>query len=486
MMLRSALWVFAGRLGNQFVSLLTVMILARLLAPEDFGIVAASQVFLVLSQVVVRFGIGAYLVQADEITPRVVGTAQTFVLGAACAMSAILLYLSQPIGTFMGVPQLPQIMPVLLLNFVLAAAINPAASLLARDMDFKFLARTEVLSQAVGYALVAIALSVLGFGFWAIILGTLAQTLLRAVLVFRRMPVWPALRPDFAVVRPMLAFGGGVFLAQLMSNIAQRADNIVITTTLGTTELGYYSRAYSLMELSNKLLGSVFRETLFSGFSRKRREGLAGQKERAFLMAHAFAALIILPTMVLFFLLSGEIVQLILGNKWGQTVPLIQILALGMFFRLGYKVSGTFILSEGAVYRLATRNLLYAVLVVSCGVVGSSWGVTGVAWGVLGALGLHYVSMTGLALRLSCCSWLAYARAVAPFLVAAGASTAAAWSTGSMLSASPMLRPLVVTAGTASAYVLVLLVLRNVESVMQVRAAVAGLFRMGDVRGRAP
>ncbi|WP_188078353.1 lipopolysaccharide biosynthesis protein [Aquicoccus porphyridii] len=471
--MRAALWVFAGKLGNQVITLGIVMILARLLTPQDFGVVAASQVILTLSQVVVRFGIGAYLIQAEALTPRIVGTAQTLMLTVALLISVILFSFAGPIGDAINVPELVQIMPILLASFMLSAAINPSASLLSRDMDFKFLAQTEISSQAIGYGGVAVALAALGFGFWALILGTLAQTLMRAVLVFWRMPVWPNHSMTMSEIKPMLRFGGGVFLAQLMSNTAQRVDNLVITSVMGPAALGFYGRAYSLMEISNKLIGSVFRETLFSGFSKKRREGQGHGRDSMFLMAHAFAAFLILPIMALMWLLAEEIVWVILGPKWDAAVPVLEILALGMYFRLGYKVSGTFILSEGAVYSLALRNLAYAVLVAAGALIGSRWGLPGVAWGVFGALVIHFVSMTTTALNFSGSQWRAYGKTASPFLIAGNLAWALAYGVQKGLDEMPTLSALAAAATFAAVYSAGLFITRRHHAVQVVAIRIA-------------
>ena len=452
MMMRAALWVFAGKLGNQVVTLATVMILARLLTPEDFGIVAASQVILTLSQVVVRFGIGAYLIQAESLTPRIIGTAQTLMLTTALVISSILLSLAGPIGTAINVPQLVQIMPIMLVSFILSAAINPSASLLSREMEFRFLAQTDISSQAIGYGVVTVVLAALGFGYWALILGTFSKTLMQAVLVFWRLPVWPRLSMTVSEIRPMLHFGGGVFLSQLMTNTAQRVDNLVITATMGPAALGYYSRAFRLMEISNTLIGSVFRETLFSGWSKKRREGQGFDRDATLLMGHAFAAFLIVPIMALMWLLAKEIVFVLLGATWESVVPVLKILALGMFFRLGYKVSGTLIMSEGAVYRLAVRNFVYVILVAVGALIGARWGITGVAWGVLVALAIHFFLHTTAAL-LSCeTNWGAYLKTVAPFVVAGALAWAFAYGAQAGLTTQPVLSPVVTTASFLVVY----------------------------------
>ncbi|EDM69922.1 hypothetical protein RAZWK3B_00195 [Roseobacter sp. AzwK-3b] len=457
--------MFGGKLGNQVITLGVVIVLARLLTPEDFGIVAASQVILTLSQVVVRFGIGAYLIQAETLTPRIIGIAQTLMLSAALSISTILWSLVGPIGGAMNVPELVQIMPVMLASFILSAAINPSASLLSREMEFKFLAKTEIASQAIGYGAVAVALAALGFGFWAIILGTFVQTLMRAVLVFWRVPVWPNFSMTFSEVKPMLRFGGGVFLAQLMSNTAQRVDNLIITSTMGPTALGYYSRAYSLMELSNKLIGSIFQETLFSGFSKKRRETQRSSPVAAFFMAHAFAAFLIIPISALMWLLAEEIIWILLGPDWANAVPVLKILSLGMFFRLGYKVSGALLLAEGTVYRLAVINLFYAALVATGALIGTRWGLTGVACGVFGALVIHFVSMTTASMLLCGASWSKYARHLSPFLLAGTLAWAFAYGLQSSLSMSPLVNAVVPATAFVAIYSSTIFILRHQETV---------------------
>ena len=419
MMMRAAFWIFSGKLGNQLVTLGVVMILARLLIPEDFGTVAASQVILTLSQVVARFGIGTYLIQAEKLTPRIIGTAMTLMLSVALCISAILWTLASQIGDAINVPELAQIMPILLASLILYAAINPSTSLLSREMEFKFIAKTEVTSHAIGFGAVAITLAILGFGYWAIILGSFAKTLMRGVLVFWRMPVWPSFSMKLSEISPMLRFGSGVFLAQIMSNVARRVDNLIITSTMGPASLGYYSRAYGLMEISNKLLGSVFLETLFSGFSKKRREGQKIDRNNAFLISHAFAAFLIIPISALMWLLADEIVWILLGANWVDAVPVLEVLSLGIFFRLGYKVSDAFNLSEGAVICAALLNCLYALMVAAGAWIGSRWGITGVAWGVLGALAIHFTLTTTAALLLSGSNWGTYIKTVLPFFIVA-------------------------------------------------------------------
>lgn len=402
MIMQAGLWVFVGKLGSQAARFVLVIVLARLLTPEAFGIVAAAQVIIALSDVVVRFGIGAALIQSEKVSERMERTALTMMTMTTVVICCVLLAISSPLARFMQVPELVEIMPVLLVTFSAAALANPSTSLIARDMNFRFLASVNVGTYIFGYGLIAVVLALLGFSYWSLILGSMVQSVALAVLVFRRRPI--KLRPLIAreEARHLLYFGGGVFLSQSMSTAARRLDNVLVSAIFGPASLGFYSRAYALMDMTNSLLGSVFRETLFSGFSKKRREGKSGTTEiDAFLMAHAFAALIILPISAMMFILANELVFVLLGDQWAPVVPLLEVLALGMYFRLAYKVSNTFNVAAGKVYYTAALNTIYAAVVVGFSyVLAKMMGdPVGVAYAVLLALVLHTILMTRRATR---------------------------------------------------------------------------------------
>ena len=418
MMGRAGLWVFGEKLFGQLASLALIMILARLLTPNDFGIVAVAQVLLSFSQVAVRFGIGAYLVHVQVLTDRIAGTAQTLMLVLAFVISALLLVMSDFVSEVLAVPELVELMPVIVGIFLISAAMNPSASLLARDMDFKFLSLIGIFSHIFGYGLVAVLLAAHGYGYWAMIIGTLVQALIRGGLLFWRAPVWPNFWPQLAELKSMLGFGSGVFVAQLMSLTALQVDNLIISSGAGTSALGFYSRAYGLMEISNKLIGSVFREVLFSGFAKKRREGGANDSQELFLTSHAVASLIITPVAILSFVFSEQLIFIIYGEGWGDAVPVLEVLSLSMFLRVAHKVSGSFLLAEGAIRSLIFRTLIYAVLVAFGAWIGLTWGLSGVAVGVSCALCCHFLLLTSVALERSGLQWRQYITCISPFLIA--------------------------------------------------------------------
>lgn len=425
MIVKAGLWVFAGKLGSQLARLLLVMVMARLLTPEAFGVVAAVQVVLAFAEVIVRFGVGAALIQTETLTRRLEGTALLLVSVLTLVICVAVLAFRQPIATAMNIPELVAVLPVTMVSFALASLSNPSTSLLARDMRFKALSLIEIGTYVFGYGVVAVVLALLDYSYWALVIGTLVQTLARTAIVFWMRPIRPVLVPGREDAGSLLSFGGGVFLAQMLNTAARRADNIIVSTVFGAAALGVYSRAYTLMNMSNTLLGSVFRDALFSGFSKKRRKKSGGASiEDSFLMAQAFAALIILPISAGMVLLADEVIFVMLGPQWDAVVPLLQAMGLGMYFRLAHKVSGSFNLAAGLVYGSALRSGIYAFNVILFCYLGSGWGLIGVAYGVVLALACHFTLLTYLALSEMSIGWLDLLKALIPYAVAGLVATA--------------------------------------------------------------
>lgn len=429
MMLKAGLWAFAGKGGHQVVNFLLIIILARLLTPEAFGIVAAAQVVLVLSEVVVKFGLGAALIQTDTLTRRMERTALMLMLGMALIMAGVI-YLATPwLAQLMSVPELAEVMPVMLLTFLLSAATNPGINLLMRDMRFKLLAAIDVGTFALLNALIAVTLALADWSYWAIILATLASTAAKAAIIWTIRPVWPTFRMRRDEVRALLGFGSGVFLTQVGANLAQRIDNVVVVNAFGAAALGFYTRAFNILDLTNSLLGNVFRVVLFSGFSSQRRDGSISVEtmQAKFLQAHAYAAFLIVPISATSLVLAPEIVMIVLGAQWEQAVPILQVLALGMYFRLGYKVSHAFNLAEGKVFATAWRTLLYGLLVGIFSAAGARFGLIGVGLGVLLALALVFLLLTHLSLSLLDMTAARLALALLPFAALGLVSGVGGW-----------------------------------------------------------
>lgn len=423
MYLNAAIWAFGGKFGLICCQLIIMMIFARLISPTSFGVVVASQVVHGISISMVKFGIGAALIQMDNLTKPVASTALSLMILTSLFQIILLSVSVSWLSDILNVIELLEIMPIIMLSILITALSSPSQNLLMREMRFKLLSASNITAYIVAYFFVGIPLAVYGFEYWAPLISGFIQAAIMAAVLFYKKPVWPTLNIQPTYLQQLFNFGGGVFLGQLASEVAKRIDNLIIAITLGPTALGYYSRAYSIMDLANTLFGSVFRDVLFSGFSKQRRRNANtshNKQENVFVISYAFLSFLIFPISFLLFLLSDHIVLVLLGDNWESAVPVLQLLSFGIFLRIGYKISHAFNLAEGKAYMTAAVSALFAFL-VGCGAYGgSAFGIEGVALGVLFAQLVQFASLACFALRRLKIGWLGLARAIMPFLIAAG------------------------------------------------------------------
>ncbi len=419
MLLKSGAWVFASAGINQILRLLVVVILARLLTPEAFGIIAISQIIISLSQVVATFGIGSSLIKSEKLSPNIEGAALSIMLIISFFIVIILMGARNGLSELLNVPELIEIMPIILISFIASAAANPGRSLLVREMKYKLLAGIDIWSYVFGYMSVSVILALNGMSYMSLIYGILAQSFIQLACIFLYKPIKPNLALKNEAVASLFHFGGGVFLTEILSSISQKIDNIIVSIVFGVNTLGFYSRAFTLLDIVNNLFGKTFKIVLFSGASKAKRSNLESNNSSLFLSAYSFAALLILPFAILIYFLSGELISILLGPQWEPSVEILKILSIAVPLRLYYKVSGAFIMAEGRVYELAFKHLIFTFLIGGGAFLGSFYGIKGVAWGIVLALLIQNIQITRLA--MICCEvkWLDLINKLFPYHISA-------------------------------------------------------------------
>jgi PST family polysaccharide transporter len=418
------LWTAWGKGGHTVLNLLTLVVLARLLSPREFGTVSAALVLIEFSSIFSRLGLGPAVVQRRELEPRHLKVAFTGSLILGLAVGLLIWLLAGQVAGFFRNAQVADVLRALAWVFPLKGVSAVAEALLLRDLRFRWLANLEIATFAFGQLCVAIPLAYLGFGVWSLVAGTMSQTLVRCgFLLLVRRP--PGLGLERQALGEMLHFGAGFTIARLANLLALQGDNLVVGRWLGPAALGLYGRAYGLMSAPASALGKVLDDVLFPTLARVQddpaRLGLAYRR------GVALIALMALPASVGMVILAPELVRVALGERWvAATVP-FQVLAAGTLFRTSYKMSDSLARSTGVVYARARRQILYAAMVIGGALVGQGWGITGVAVGVLVALVANFLSMAQLSLSVCHISWTSFWQAHRASVVLAGAFGGGAW-----------------------------------------------------------
>lgn len=397
--LRGFQWTYASVALQGFLKLAALMILARLLTPRDFGLLSFALLCTNFVERIGQGGIGPAVVQLEMITAQAVSTAWWMSVVLGIVSSIIVGGCAGHVAGFLGEPELERIVLVLSLGCVLEGCVAVPEALLQRDLRCREIMLADNLAYCISMVGVCTTLAVTGWGVWSLVIAQLSLKLIRLVVVVAFAPRCTSAAISWHYTRYFTRMGFGFSLGRLLNFFSLQGDNFVVGRVLGTEALGMYSRAYQLMTLPAMYVGQVFERVMFPAMARKQADRRKLAEE--FLLALEVLTLVALPVGVVMFIVAKEIVHVGFGERWSAVVPVVSVLAFGVFFRTAYKCSDTVVRSVGAVYHYAGRQALYALLVIGGAAVGAFVaGIPGVACGVVLAVGLNYVSMTRLSTHL--------------------------------------------------------------------------------------
>jgi PST family polysaccharide transporter len=376
---RGLVWAGAGFALTKALSFVAILILARLLVPADFGVVAAIVAFLAILELVSDLGMKAAVVfeQEEALTARV-RTAFTINVALAIVLTLLAVALAPLIAAFFRIPEEAGLFRLASLNLLLVGLGNIHDSVLLRALDFRRRVRPEV-ARGMTRGAVSIALALLGAGAEALVVGMLAGSVAWVVTMWAMVPLRPAWPIDRAIARAMVGYGSAAFLLELLGGLGTRVDVAVIGRALGDRALGLYSVAFRLPELLIHNVGWIVSSVAFPALSRQR---LVDERSvgLAALGVIRFQALYALPVATAVAMLAAPIVVVLFGPRWrdaaGVTAAIAVLMALDLMIApLGDGLKAT-----------ARQRVLVALNVVSVpfAVGGIVWaagaGIVAVAW----------------------------------------------------------------------------------------------------------
>ena len=374
-------WRLVSTVGN-FVSNFAIgVVLARLLPPEDFGLVGLALVVVGFGKLFADLGLGPALIQRQHLTHRHIRVGFTLSVLMGLVLTVVVHVTAPWAAAFMKDARLTDILQVLAFTFLFSSLRIVSVALMSRQLDFRRIMIAELVSYGIGYGGVAIVLALLDFGVWSLVYGSLIQNALELVLAYGM--VRHTLKPLFAPreAKELASFGAGISLASIVNYAALQGDYIVIGRVLGPGPLGLYTRAYNLMKLPLNYFVKVLSTVLFPAASKIQHE--AGRFQRVYLTSLTFTNFASIPCLLFVVILAREIVIGIYGPAWAGAVVPLQVLALFGIFRASYNNAGAFLRAKGSVYKILLSQVIYCA-----GVIGGSWaaalwmGINGVALAV--------------------------------------------------------------------------------------------------------
>ncbi len=397
---RSVWWSAVGTAWQLVSQVATLIILARLLGPREFGVVGTAMLIVQFLFAVGEFGLNAAVVQSRTSSRELIGTASllSFCFGSA---AAVMQWGLAPIfARFFAIPELESVLKVYCLAILIRSSWIVREGELQKALEFQKLAQIDRISYGVAYLGLSVGLAAAGLSYWALVGGHIAQEIVKGWLVWGCKGGWGGIHARAKEGRTLIKFGAGQVLARCGSLWAAQADSLVASAALGAGALGVYGRANQLATMPFHHLGQVLDKAIFPEFANLAREGTPRALGYQALLGLCWYLAVWIACIGI--ILAELIVLIFLGAGWHEVTIPLQILLLALPFRIIHKVSDPVARAAGVVYRRAWRQWLVAGFITIAAWALISRGLDGIAFAVLGAAILDALLMLPLAITGLC------------------------------------------------------------------------------------
>ncbi len=375
------------------VHLSSTIILARLLTPDDFGLVTMVTTFSLLLQ---NFGLNGFteaIIQKEELNHKVVSTLFWANIGFSLFLTVMFMALSPLMAWFFKEPRLKTVTIAIALSIISSGVATIHLALLKRNMDFYVLSITAFAGKLIS-VIITIALAWMGWGYWALVVNTIALPLSGAIGGW----IFCSWRPGFPVrnagIGGMIRFAINVYGNFTMNYCSRNIDNLLVGWRYGSFSLGYYKKAYDIFALPVNQLTAPLSDVAVSALSRLTQE--PEKYRRYYLDAVSAIAFVGMAVSLVLTLAAKDMIMLVLGPQWGKSGEIFAYFGPGIGIMLVYYTNGWLHLSLGRADRWFRWGIVELIVTSLSFVIGLPFGPAGVAaaWTVsfylLTGVGLWY------------------------------------------------------------------------------------------------
>ena len=375
---KGAAWLVLFRLLERGIGFMSTLFLARLLVPADFGLVAMATSILAALELLSSFSFDLVLIQNQNAERRHYDTAWTFGLLFGTFNAFCMCAMASSAAVFFGEPRVEGLMYALALGPFIGGFDNVGVVAFQKDLELHKEFLFGLTKKLIGFS-VTISLAFILHNYWALVAGMISLRVASLILSYRLHPF----RPKFslAAAGELFQFSKWLLLNNVLIFLNNRGTDFVIGKISGAQALGLYSVSYELANLPTTELVFPISRAVFPGYAR-----LAGDPEqlrRAFLQVIGLVALLTIPAGAGIGLVAEPLVQLLLGSKWVDAVPLIQVLAAFGIVRSIHGPNGSIYLALGKPWIVAALQCVQLVIVIGLmllliprlGPIGAAWAI---------------------------------------------------------------------------------------------------------------
>jgi lipopolysaccharide exporter len=364
--LRGMAWAYGAYVGGRLLVLVSTAILARLLTPRDFGVVALALVFTVFLEAIKDLGLGQALIVAspeEEAARAQTVFAWSVVMGIALTLLAAAI--SPLVASFFHQSQLRALLPVLGLNFILRALGTTHYSLARRHLNYRVRTVSEICEVTVR-GVVGIVLALAGAGAWSLVIGFVAGVSASTIALWLQVPFRPQPRLTRTHLRDLLKFGGVLTIVDVGAVIFYNTDYLFIGRVLGAASLGLYTIGFRIPELAILNVAHVAADVLFPAYSALDR----GRLREGYLASLRYLTMLTVPLATGLAVLARPVILVVFGHQWTGSISVTRVIA-------AYTLFATLAIPPGTVLKVTRRAWL--MVGFSVPVIFTSQGIVKVA-----------------------------------------------------------------------------------------------------------
>lgn len=371
-------WSLSSQVVNQAIAMIAVIVLARLLSPREFGLLAMVTVVTIFAELFCDMGFSASLIQKQDVRQEHLSSVFWFNLGVGVALMVIFVGAARVVAGFYGEPILAPLTAALSANFLIGSVSIVQRTTLVKSMEFRRLAIVDIIGTGVSGS-IAVTMALLGAGVWSLVGQAVVRSGMATALLWTLGEWRPSLVFRWKDVKELLSFSLNVFGSKILNYWVRNIDYLLIGRYIGTQPLGAYRNAYQIMLFPLISVSGVISRVMFPALSM-----IQDDKDRvrsAFLRSTRAIALVTFPMMTGLLVTVEPFVMTVFGPKWAQMIPILRVFCLvGLMQSIG-TLNGNLFLSQGRAdlqFRIGLALKVNSILGI---IIGLRWGVLGVAIG---------------------------------------------------------------------------------------------------------
>lgn len=399
-LIKGVAYTASAKYLNVFINIVIGAILARLLTPEEFGIVAIVTVFVTFFNLMSDFGIGPAVIQNQSLNDNDTSSIFSFSILVGITFAGLFYFAAPLIADFYNEEALYNVTRLLSLAVLFYSLQIVPAAVLKKKLRFKVIGIITVLVQVVS-GTTAIYMAYAGYSYYSLVFKSVLDSLLTLIIFYYICPIRVSIKIEKKSISKIINFSSYQFLFNFINYFSRNMDNLLIGKYFGTASLGYYDKSYRLMMLPVSNLTHVITPVLMPILSK-----IQNDKSRvyySYLKVVKLLSCIGFPLSILLFFSSEEIVNIVYGSQWEESIPVFKLLALSVGIQMVLSSSGSIFQAIDRTKLMFFSGLLSSITMIAGILAGIFIGETleSVAYGLIIAFIINFIQSFYLLIKIS-------------------------------------------------------------------------------------